>query len=77
MGGEEEYASLAPVNTEPGERISSDYVKIITDIRRSMAEIDKDVSSLEESYDALLERQPPIPQLNPLLKKYLHRQSNR
>ena len=58
--GEEAYASLAPVNTEPGERISSDYIKIITDIRQSMAEIDRDVSSLEENYDAFLERQLPI-----------------
>ena len=57
---EDEFANLAPVNMEPGEKISSDYVKIITDIRRSMAEIDKDVSSLEESYDALLERHPPL-----------------
>ena len=63
--GEEEYAILAPVNTEPGERISSDYVRVITEIRRSMVEIDKEVSSLEESYDALLERQPPIPPTQP------------
>jgi len=46
---------------EPGVSISLEYVKIITEIRQSIAEIDKGVSSLEESYDAMLERQPQIP----------------
>jgi hypothetical protein len=57
----DEIEALEPVHMEPGESISPEYVKIITEIQRSMAEIDKDVSSLEESYDAMLERQPQIP----------------
>ena len=54
---------MEPIQSEPVEKTSPEYVNIMKQIRQSMAEIDKDVSSLEESYDAILEhqKQPPLP----------------
>lgn len=47
-----------PVRAEPGERIPSDYASAITAMRKSIAEIDGEVVSLEDNYDDFLKRNP-------------------
>jgi hypothetical protein len=59
---EDEIKAMVPIHMEPGKRISPEYVKIMTEIRLSLAELDKDLSRMEESYDSTLAPQPQIPQ---------------
>lgn len=54
-----------PAVTHTQDKVTADYVRIMSQLRESMKEIDKDVSSLENDYDAFLQRQqnkqsPPI-----------------
>jgi hypothetical protein len=54
---------------EPGPKISPHYTKIVNQLRKSMRDVDKDLSSLEDSYDTFLTRHasdtPAIPSQNP------------
>ena len=49
------------VNASPGEPFSAEYTQVMERMRKSMADLDKDVSSLEESYDAFIAKHPPPP----------------
>ena len=46
-----------PVTTRPQDKAKANYMKIVNHLRQSMSEIDKDVSSLENDYDAFLQKQ--------------------
>ena len=45
------------VGTRPKDPVTANYIKIVHRLRESMKEIDEDVSSLENDYDAFLNKQ--------------------
>jgi len=45
------------VGTRPKDPVTANYIKIVHRLRESMKEIDEDVSSLENDYDAFLHKQ--------------------
>ena len=57
----QEEAAFRPPVQDP---VTANYIKIIREFRKSMSEIDKDVTSLESDYDAFLKSQqmsqPPL-----------------
>lgn len=57
----QEEASFRPPDQDP---VTANYIKIIGEFRKSMSEIDRDVTSLESDYDAFLKSQqmsqPPL-----------------
>jgi hypothetical protein len=56
---EEAETEEEPFVIPPGPRIPSDYTAFAEKLRKSMRETDRDLSSLEDSYDAFLKRHPP------------------
>jgi hypothetical protein len=56
---QEDQEAESPIIVQPGEKISAEYLRIMTEMRKSMKEMDKEVSELEDSYDAFLDRQSP------------------
>jgi hypothetical protein len=58
-----------PLVVEPGEKISSEYTKIFNQLRKSMSDVDRDLSSLEDNYDTFLKHHasetPIIPSQTP------------
>jgi hypothetical protein len=53
----EDEEMLEPSVREPGERMSSNYTKIVNELRKSMREVDRDLASLEDNYDSFLQSQ--------------------
>ena len=55
-----------PVAAPPGDPLPVDYSKVMEQMRKSMTDLDKEVSSLEESYDSFLATHPlPAEQITP------------
>jgi hypothetical protein len=48
-----------PLVVKPGPRFSPDFTSIVSKLRQSMSEVDQDMTSLENNYDAFLKRQSP------------------
>ena len=57
----EEVDEYPEVHAPPGENFPAEYTQVMEKMRKSMADLDKDISSLEESYDTFLATHPPPP----------------
>jgi len=57
----EDVGEYPAVHAPPGENFPAEYTQVMEKMRKSMADLDKDISSLEESYDTFLARHPPPP----------------
>ena len=57
--GARAHALQKPTPVEPGDRISPHFTSIMNRLRQSMSEIDKDMGSLENTYDEFLKENPP------------------